>query len=116
MEDRQHSKTSLHLRHPDIEQRIPCGTEQRRVEHLRTIQSDRVEDLRHGENHVEIRNRKKLPLPSRQPCLTCGSLTTRTVPVAARTKQPMFPPASLAPCPHRPHLLATASPARTDRF
>src|ERR1041384_1416470 len=113
---RQHSKTRVDLRHTDIEQRLSCGTEQCRVEHLRTIQSNRVEDLRYREDHVEIRNRKKLPLPCLQPCLARCSLTTRTVPVATRTKQAMFSPASLAPCTHRPHLLATASSDRTKRF
>jgi hypothetical protein len=38
------------------------------------------------------------------------------MPVPARTKQKMFPPASFAPGPHRPHLLATTSPDRTKRF
>jgi hypothetical protein len=73
----------LQLRMAHVHHRVASRLQQRRIEHLRAVQRQLIEDFRHGEHQMKIRHRQQLPLPCREPLLACVRLTRRTVTVSA---------------------------------
>lgn len=80
---RQAPQLQSELCSPYIEESSPCRTEQRRVEHLRAVQRNRIQDIRHGEHDVEIRHWQELALSRIEPLLPSTGLTAWAISVAA---------------------------------
>lgn len=67
----------------DVDEGPAGGTEQQVIEDAWCVQSEDVEQLGHGEDHVKIRNRKELAASSLEPSLASCSATSWTRSVTA---------------------------------
>lgn len=65
------------------QQRLACGREQDVVELARSCQSEGIEQLRYGEDDVEVGHGQELLLPLLEPPLAGLGLATRTMPIPA---------------------------------
>jgi hypothetical protein len=64
-----------------VEQRLRRGTEQDSILHALVLQSQRSQQLRKREDHVEIRDRQQVRRAVGEPLLACRPLAFRAVPV-----------------------------------
>ena len=67
----------------NVDERSAGGTEQQVVEDARCVQSEDVEYLGHGEDHVEVGDGKELGPASLEPSCASGAAASRAGPVAA---------------------------------
>ncbi len=82
----QHAQTSglnLQTAAGDIDERSASGTEKQVVEDTRCVQSEDVEDLGHGEDHMKVGHGKKLGPSSLEPSRASSSAASWTRSVAA---------------------------------
>src|SRR5205814_3169923 len=67
-----------------LSRRLCAGCEQKIVEQARVLQSQDIQLVRYGEDHVEIAGVEEFAFPCRQPTLTRLCLTLGAVPIATR--------------------------------
>jgi hypothetical protein len=68
----------------DFQQGLRSGREQQIVKQPRVLQSQDIQLVRYGEDHVEIAGGEEFPLPRQQPTLTRLGLTLGAVAIATR--------------------------------
>lgn len=85
----------------NVDERRSGGPEQQVVEDARCVQSENVEHLGHGEDHVEIGNGKKLSASSLEPSLASCGTTSRAgaVPAGVPLNVLVTTPITLLPLP-----------------
>ncbi len=68
----------------DFQQRLCAGCEQQIVKQARVLQSQDIQLVRYGEDHVEVAGVEEFAFPCRQPALARLCLTLGTVAIATR--------------------------------
>ena len=68
----------------DFQQRLCAGSEQQIVKQARVLQSQHIQFVRYGEDHVEVAGGQEFAFPCRQPALARLCLTLGAVAIAAR--------------------------------
>ena len=96
----------------DIGERGPDGSKEKVVKDARRVQGQNVQFLRHGEDHMKVRDRKKLGRAGVEPLTPRGRLAAWACPVTTGMPLNVFVPAAvtLLPLPAK-----GGRPARADR-
>jgi hypothetical protein len=68
----------------DFEQGLCAGGEQQIVKQARVLQSQDIQLVRHGKDHVKVAGVEEFAFSCRQPALASLGLTLRAVPISAR--------------------------------